>query len=193
MVSIAHPVVNRPAPPDMSFSMHRRQLLLAAALVVAGSARATQSIRTDWPRRQRTPASTLPLLGGATWSLAEQRGHAVLLNFWASWCEPCVAEMPSLARLAEREQASGLRVVAANYREPVDTVRRFLDATPLSPAIAIALDRDATVARSFDVHAFPSTVAIGADGRVRFVVTGECDWSDARSRRWVDELVGRRG
>ncbi len=178
----------------MSFSLHRRQLLLAtAALAASTRAAATSSIRTDWPRRKPTPSTTLPLLDGAAWSLHEQRGHAVLLNFWASWCEPCVAEMPSLAHLAEREQASGLRVVAVNYREPADTIRRFLEATPLSPALAIALDRDASAATSFDVHAFPSTVAVGADGHVRFVVMGECDWSDARSQRWMDDLVGRRG
>jgi thiol-disulfide isomerase/thioredoxin len=114
----------------------------------------------------------------------------VLLNFWAGWCEPCLAEMPSLAQLAARERPRGLRVVAANYRESVDAVRRFLAATPL--ALDIALDRDGAVAKAFGVHAFPSTVAIDRGGRVRFVVMGECDWSDARSRGWVDDLLGER-
>ena len=154
-------------------------------------ASAAQPLRTDWPRRQRTPRLRLPLLDGAAWSLAEQRGHAVLLNFWASWCEPCRDELPSLVRLAEREP--GLRVVAVDYREPAGTVRRFLDATPLPLPLPVALDADGGAAKAFDVHAFPSTVAIDADGRVRFVVMGECDWTDARSRAWVDELLGRPG
>lgn len=169
----------------------RRHLLLAAAAaVVARPAGAAQAVRHDWPRRQRTPPVALPLLDGAPWSLKAQRGHAVLLNFWAGWCEPCLAEMPSLAALAERERPSGLRVLAANYRESMPAIRHFLDATPL--ALVIARDADGVAARAFDVHAFPGTVAIGADGRAHFVVMGECDWADERSRRWVDELLGRR-
>jgi hypothetical protein len=98
--------------------------------------------------------------------------------------------MPSLAALAQRERPSGLRVLAANYREDAPAIHRFLDATPL--ALDVARDADGAAARAFDVHAFPSTVAIGADARVRFVVMGECDWADERSRGWVDELLGRR-
>ena len=174
----------------MPVFLHRRRLLLATASALAvAPAGAAQAERHDWPRQRRTPAVRLPLLDGTPWSLEAQRGHAVLLNLWASWCEPCLAEMPSLAALAERERANGLRVVAANYREGPPAIRRFLDATPL--ALEVALDADGAVARAFDVHAFPSTVAIGADGRVRFVVMGECDWADARSRRWVAELLGR--
>jgi len=170
---------------------HRRQLLLAAAAIaIHRPAGAAEPMRVEWPRGKRVPPARLPLLDGAAWSLDDQRGHAVLLNFWAGWCEPCLAEMPSLAQLAARERPRGLRVVAANYRESVDAVRRFLAATPL--ALDIALDRDGAVAKAFDVHAFPSTVAIDRGGRVRFVVMGECDWSDARSRGWVDDLLGER-
>jgi thiol-disulfide isomerase/thioredoxin len=172
--------------------LHRRHLLIAGtALAACGPAAGAQALRTDWPCGRRTPALRLPLLDGSSWSLEAQRGHALLVNFWASWCEPCREEMPALVRLAERERANGLRVLAVDYREPADTVRRFLDAAPL--ALDIALDLDGSAAKSLDVHAFPSTVAIGRDGRVRFVAMGECDWTDARSRRWLDELMGRGG
>ena len=169
----------------------RRQLLLAAAALAVTRGAVAQSVRIDWPRRKPAPASTLRLLDGSAWSLAAQRGHPVLLNFWATWCEPCREEMPALARLAERERASGLRVVAVNFREGEAAVRRFVETTSL--ALPVALDVDGAVAKTFDAHAFPSTVAIDAEGRVRFVVMGECDWTDARSREWLDELLGRRG
>ncbi len=169
----------------------RRQFLLAsAALAVARPAPAAQVLRTDWPARKPAPRVRLPLLDGSTWSLDDQRGHAMLLNFWASWCEPCRDEMPALARLAQREHDKGLGVLAVDYRESRDAVDRFLAANPLS--LPVALDSDGAVAKTFDVHAFPSTVAIGADGRVRFLVMGECDWSAARSRVWIDELLARR-
>jgi thiol-disulfide isomerase/thioredoxin len=176
----------------MPTRLHRRHLLIAAAATGwARPVRAAQALRTAWPHRQRTPPLRLALLDGTAWSLADQRGHAVLLNFWATWCEPCRDEMPSLASLAAREQGSGLRVVAVDYREPEDAVRRFLEATPV--ATPVALDRDGAAAKAFGVHAFPSTVAIGRDGQVRFVVMGQCDWADARSRAWLDELLARRG
>lgn len=168
----------------------RRQFLLAAAALAAVPPASAQSMRTDWPRRKPAPALTLRLLDGSDWSLAAQRGHPVLVNFWATWCEPCREEMPALARLAERERASGLQVVAVNFREAGPTVRRFVESTAL--ALPVALDADGAAAKAFDAHAFPSTVAIDAAGRVRFVVMGECDWTDARSRGWLDELLGRR-
>jgi thiol-disulfide isomerase/thioredoxin len=176
---------------SMSPALARRHLLLAPLALTLRPACAAQPVRHDWPRGRRTPPVRLPLLDSSPWRLEAQRGHAVLLNFWAGWCDPCVAEMPSLAALAERERPSGLRVLAANYRESPDTARRFLATHPTT--LDVALDADGAAAKAFDVHAFPSSVAIGADGRARFVVMGECDWSDATSRRWVDELLGRRG
>ena len=181
-------------PAVMRRNPSRRQFLLAAAAAagatVARRATAAQALRTVWPRHKPTPALTLRLLDGSAWTLAAQRGHPVLLNFWATWCEPCREEMPALAQLAEREQASGLRVVAVNYREAEAAVRRFVETTSL--ALPVALDADGTVAKLFDAHAFPTTVAIDAGGRVRFAVMGECDWTAAPGRAWLDELLGRR-
>ena len=168
----------------------RRQFLLAATAFAATGDAVAQSVRADWPRRKPAPALTLHLLDGSTWSLATQRGHPVLLNFWATWCEPCVEEMPALAQLAQREQASGLRVVAVNFREAEATVRRFVASKSL--ALPVALDAEGATAKLFDAHVFPSTVAIDAAGRVRFVVMGKCDWTDARSLGWLDELLSRR-
>jgi len=168
----------------------RRHFLLAAATLATARLAAAQSVRHDWPRRTPAPAITLRLLDGSTWSLAAQRGHPVLLNFWATWCEPCRQEMPALAQLAERERASGLRVVTVNHRESQATVQRFVETTSL--ALPVALDVDGAVAKRFDARAFPTTVAIDAAGRVRFVVMGECDWTAAPGRGWLDEVLGRR-
>lgn len=125
-----------------------------------------------------TPPLRLDDLDGRPLDLAAWRGKVVLINFWASWCEPCRAEMPSLGQLARRREVDGLAVVAVNFKESALTVRRFLERTPL--AFPIMLDRDGTAARDWQVRIFPSTMLIDRNGRARGVVLGEMDWeSDA--------------
>ena len=166
-------------------SLRRRSLLLAAcapALQALG-APDPQAARKNWPRQRATPRLDLAGLEGQPWQLASLRGSPVLLNFWASWCEPCRAEMPALQQLA-REQR--VQVVAVNYKEGEGTVRRFLQATPL--ALPVLLDREGAAAKAFDVHIFPSTIGIDRKGQARFVVTGEFDWASPLAARWLAEL-----
>ena len=84
----------------------RRQVLglslaAAAATVLPGAARAGHMVR-GWPEGKAAPVLDLADLDGKTWTLAALKGQPVMLNFWASWCEPCRAEMPSLELVATR-------------------------------------------------------------------------------------------
>ena len=148
---------------------------------------AAQSVRKAWPARKPTPAIQLSAMDGEPWRLAQERGHPVLLNFWASWCEPCQAEMPSLERLAASQREAGLRVVAANYREGEPAVKRFLSKVPLQ--LPVVRDADGAAARAFDIHIFPSTVAIDRTGRVRFIIVGEFDWGGSSAMDAIRPLL----
>jgi len=169
-------------------SLRRRSLLLAACApalqALAGDD--PQAARKEWPRKRATPAVELAGLDGPAWQLASARGRPVLLNFWATWCEPCRAEMPALQQLARAHQDQGLQLLAVNYKEGEPAVRRFLQATGLE--LPVLLDRDGAAAKAFDVRIFPSTIGIDRQGRARFVVTGEFDWSSPLAARWVGEL-----
>jgi len=143
--------------------------------------------RRPWPADKATPALALPAWQGPAKSLAAARGRVVLLNFWASWCEPCLAEMPSLELLAARHAAQGLEVWAVNHRETDGTIARFLARSGLT--LPVLRDRDGQVARDFGVRIFPTTVAIGRDGRAAFTVVGETDWTGPDARRWVSALL----
>lgn len=161
--------------------------LLGAGALAAGLPVWAQSVRKAWPARKPTPLLQLPAVDAAAWRLADERGRPVLLNFWASWCEPCQAEMPSLERLAQSQREAGLRVVAVNFREGEAAVKRFLAKVPLQ--LPVVRDADGAAARAFDIHIFPSTVAIDRQGRVRFIIVGEFDWSSDAAMRAIRPLL----
>ncbi len=167
--------------------MKRREAL--ALLLAAGAARAADDAPEPrpWPAGRATPPLDLPLEGGGRWRLAEQRGQVVLANFWASWCEPCRAEMPSLELLEQRHEADRLQVLAINFRETDAAVRRYVEQSALS--LRVARDVDGAAAKAYGVRVFPSTIAYGRDGRARFTVTGEVDWGSAAARRWIAALL----
>ena len=139
--------------------------------------------RQDWPASRPTPGLALPLLDGSSWSLASLRGQVVLLNFWASWCEPCRDEMPALQRLARQHAAQGLVVVAVNFKESPATIRQFTDRVPL--ALPIVLDRPGDAAKAWGVRLFPTTVLVGRDGRARWRAEGEADWLSPPALNWI--------
>ncbi|HET8744918.1 MAG TPA: TlpA disulfide reductase family protein [Ramlibacter sp.] len=173
---------------EAAFSpLRRRALLATACLPWLPAARAAEdSPRREWPRKRATPALELAGIDGSAWRLAAARGRPVLLNFWASWCEPCRAEMPALQQLAREHASGGLQVLAVNYRETEGAVRRFVGQTGLE--LPVLLDREGAAAKAFGVRIFPSTVGIDRRGHARFVVTGEFDWAGTQAARWVAEL-----
>jgi thiol-disulfide isomerase/thioredoxin len=164
-----------------------RRLTLAAALIAGltpGFAQAADPQPVPWPKQRPTPPLQLPALDGPAWTSASARGQLLVLNFWASWCEPCRSEMPSLELLAERHQAHKLAVIAINFRENEAAIRRFVQQSALT--LPIVRDVDGAAARAFGVRIFPSTVLIGRDGRAIFTVTGEADWTGPEARRWIE-------
>lgn len=173
--------------------MDRRTLLRSLAPVgwlATGNSHAQHAL-TDWPAGQPLPAIEALDLQGRPWRLAELRGRPVLLNFWASWCEPCRAEMPTLQALAELYGPEQLAVVALNFKEAPATVARFVQRTGLR--LPVLLDREGAVARACAVKVFPTTLLIGADGRPRQRVRGELDWTGAEAERLVQGLLATPG
>jgi thiol-disulfide isomerase/thioredoxin len=169
----------------------RRYAALAAWAFGAGAALAqgpAPSVGYDvqpWAARQPVPMLQATDLNGQVWRLSDLRGKVVLLNFWASWCEPCRAEMPSLQRLGE-QHPHDLVVLAVNFKESTPAMQQFVQRTGL--ALPVLQDPQGSMARAWGVSIFPSTVLIGADGRVRSVLRGELDWTGADAARLLQPL-----
>jgi len=167
----------------------RRLLQLAAAAgspMLACAARAAHIVR-PWPEAKAVPALDLADLDGKRWTLAGLAGRVVLLNFWATWCEPCRLEMPSLESVASRYRAGGMIVLAVNYREGPAVIREFL--AGMSFKATILLDADGDAAAEWTPRVFPSTVLIGRDGRPTATVLGDLDWNSAAARELLEPLL----
>ena len=167
-------------------------LLLAICASGAAVAEPAASAGFDvkpWPAGRAVPELVATATDGRVWNLKDLRGRAVLLNFWASWCEPCRAEMPSLKALAQLEGDKRLVVLAVNFKESGATIARYLQATQLQ--LPVVPDPQGVLARQWGVSVYPSTVLMGADGRVRGVVRGEVDWVGSAAQRLVEPLLPR--
>lgn len=169
----------------------RRQVLglslaAATAALLPGAARAAYLVR-PWPEGKAAPALALSDMNGKPWSLAALKGQPVLLNFWASWCEPCRAEMPSLELVATRHERAGLVVLAVNYQEAPPVIKRFLDLRPFS--LPILLDRDGAATAAWTPRVFPTTVLIDRHGTPRQSVLGDLDWMGPAARELIEPLL----
>lgn len=173
----------------MSLRLHPVRALaalgLAVGLLVPAMALASHEI-TPWPRNKAVPALSLAGLDGQPWQLTRLKGRVVVLNFWATWCEPCRAEMPSLNALAQKHPQS-LVVLAVNHQEAEPRIRRFMETVEIN--VPVLLDRDGAAARAWTRRIFPTTVLIDATGRPRFVVTGEYDWGGPDAARLIEPLL----
>jgi peroxiredoxin len=124
----------------------------------------------DRQRDRPAPPFTLSDPNGVTYSLEDYRGQAVLLNFWATWCEPCKAEMAELDDFAHEFREAGFQVLAVNVLEDAASIRRFGDELQLT--LPLLVDRDGAVNKAYSVQGLPTSYLIDGDGIIRDVRLG---------------------
>ena len=134
---------------------------------------------------REAPDFQLPDAAGRTVSLSQQRGHPVMLNFWATWCPPCVDEVPSLEDLARRLDGTDMRLLAVSVDDDWDKIRRFF---AKGSKMGVLLDTSHEVPKKFGTEKFPETFLIDAAGRVRYYFINKRDWSRPEAVACLESL-----
>lgn len=123
-------------------------------------------------------------------TLADYRGQVVLLNVWATWCPPCIAEMPSMQALHSVYASRGLRIVAVSIDDYVseDSIRAF--ARNLGVTFDILHDPTHAIERSYQTTGYPESFVIGRDGTIHKKWISAADWNSTANRTLVERLLG---
>ena len=167
--------------------------ILVLLLILGGAA--TLALRLRQPRPvdvgERAPDFTLPALTPGSLSLHDFGRQVVVLNFWATWCPPCVEETPGLEKFAEQMRAQGVTVLGVSVDQDTAALQTFAEQQRLS--FPIGRDPDRSIANRYGTFQFPETYIIDQDGRVAEKLIGPVDWQDPRIITFVQELVHRMG
>ena len=150
---------------------------------------AFKNLRITVPQqRLAAPDFTLLNPAGQSLRLSDYRGNVVLLNFWASYCAPCRAEMPAMQALWRRYREQGLVILAvAADKGSAAPVQDFL--AELAIDFPVLLDGEGTVREQYQVTALPTTYLIGRDGKFLGRVLGAREWNDVVAHRLVSGLL----
>jgi peroxiredoxin len=159
----------------MKESLRLAGIVLVVVVVAFGYVRLQENQGYGLKAGDPAPALALPSRGGGTVDRASFRGRLVLVNFWATWCPPCVAEMPALERLHKTLAPEGLVVLGVSVDEDEKALESFLAKSQVS--FPILRDPGGNVASgSFRTTGYPETFVIDAAGVVKETYVGPADW-----------------
>lgn len=176
-----------------------RRLLLAALVVVLGYGASFTLYPHDHfdaeasapPENAPAPEVTLNRLGGGIAHLSDYRGKWVLLNFWATWCDPCVAEMPSMEEFSQKFKTKNMVVLAVSVdRGGPEKVKKFVQRYGLT--FEIFHDPESSASNKYGVSSLPSTFVINPKGDIVSQAEGMREWNDPEIVAYFNDLMKRK-
>ena len=137
-----------------------------------------------------SPRLELPGLDGRHYRLSDYRGRVVVVNFWATWCPPCIAELPTLQQVWKQLHTDNFDVFAVNLGEEEETIRRFIDRFEPKLEFPILLASDESIMKDWRIQALPTSYIIDKVGRWAYIELGPRDFNHehivSRLRKLMD-------
>ena len=127
---------------------------------------------------------------GGLISRKNYKNRVTIINFWATWCPPCVKEIPSLNRLRNKMRGKPFELISVNYAENKDRVNSFFERVHVS--YPVLLDEDGRESAAWNVIVYPSTFVIGPDGNIAYGVNGAIEWDSDEVVSALNRLLNKR-
>ena len=134
---------------------------------------AGQSMK-EFEDKKPAPEFTLKDMDGETHKLSDYRGKTLIINFWATWCPPCRAELPSMNRAWEKVKDDNIVMLAINVGEDEDTIFSFLGDNPID--FTVLLDASGEMIKTWPVRGLPTTFVLDSEGRLVYQAIGGREW-----------------
>jgi len=139
----------------------------------------------EHPTKELAPDLRLEDLDGKTHDLKDYRGKVVLLNFWATWCPPCIKEIPSLNNLQKKFSSNDFVVLSVDVGEEPKDIKAFLEHIPAD--YPVLLDSKTSLASTWQLKAFPSTFVIDKTGHLRYLYFGGLEWDEPEMIKFLEQ------
>ena len=140
----------------------------------------------EFPVKPPAPATKLQEYKGELFDLEVYRGRVVVVNFWATWCAPCLKEMPALEKAWKKLREEDIMLVGVNLGDTPRKIKRFLKHRPVS--FPILMDIDSDTFEPWQIQRLPTTYVVGPDGRIHFGAIGDRDWNSAQILNTIRRL-----
>ena len=163
-------------------------LLLLCVTFLAATTLYAETL-TTLPHRPNAPILELPDISGEILTLQDMRGRVVLVNFWATWCPPCRAEMPSLQRLRDKFSPNDFRLLAVNVGESKQTIDQFFGSMRTAPTFTVLRSNGHDIPKQWPVRGLPATFIVDKDGRVTHVASGARLWDSREVLTTIQQLI----
>lgn len=135
------------------------------------------------------PELQLNDIHGKPFDLHNYKNKVVLINFWASWCGPCVKEIPSLNRLVKKMKGKEFELLTIDIKEPPEKILRFFEELKLQHDFPVLMDTDGQASKDWKVYAYPSNFLLDKTGKIRYGYRGALKWDDEEVVETIDSLL----